>query len=407
MTSVDSIKKQFPFFSQTKNGKAWAFLDNAASCQKPGSVLKTMDEVYRTTYAGVHRGIYDMAENSTKLYEDARRLVGDFLGAASADEIIFTKNTTESINLAAYSLSHILRPGDEILLTEMEHHANLVPWQQTAVRTGAKLRFIPLDGDYCLDLGGLNKLLNARTKIVAVSGMSNVLGTINDLPDLIKQAHKVGAVVLVDAAQASAHVRLSVKNLDCDLLAFSGHKIYGPSGVGVLYGKTELLNTMPPFLTGGHMIEDVWYDRATWNKAPAKFEAGVPPIVEVIGLGEAIKFVNEIGWDYILKHERELTDYGLEKLPAVDGLKLLGPHDASRRGPVFSFTLEGVHAHDVAGILNEYVVAVRAGHHCAAPLHKKYGLVATTRASCGVYNTRDDIDRLVEGLEKAKKILVD
>ncbi|HBV33620.1 TPA: cysteine desulfurase [Patescibacteria group bacterium] len=405
MTSVDSIKKQFPFFSQTKNGKPWAFLDNAASCQKPESVLKKMDEVYRTTYANVHRGIYDMAENGTKLYEGVRELVANFLGARSVDEIIFTKNTTEAINLAAYSLSRRLKPGDEILLTEMEHHANLVPWQQAALRTGAKLKFIPLNDDFCLDLSGLHSLLGVKTKIVALSAMSNVLGTVNDLADLIKKAHAVGAVVLVDAAQAAAHLKLNVKDLDCDLLAFSGHKIYGPSGVGVLYGKAESLNNMPPFLTGGHMIADVWYDRATWNTIPAKFEAGTPPIVEVIGLGAAVKFINSVGWDFILNHEKELTRSGLKKLLSVDGLKLLGPKDASRRGPVFSFTLDGVHAHDVAGILNEYGVAVRAGHHCTAPLHKKYGIVATTRASCGIYNTTEDIDRLVVGLERARKML--
>ncbi|MFH1866735.1 MAG: SufS family cysteine desulfurase [Patescibacteria group bacterium] len=405
MLDPNSIKKQFPIFSQTKAGKSWAFLDSAASAQKPQSVLDAMDAVYKTTYANIHRGIYDLAEEATRQYEEARIEIAKFIGAQEPTEIIFTKNTTESINLVAYSVSSMLKPGDEILVTEMEHHANLIPWQQAAARAGAKLRLIPVGHDFRLDISKLDELINSKTKIVAVTAMSNALGTVNDIKLIIHIAHKLGAWVLIDAAQAAAHYPINVKELDCEFLAFSGHKIFGPSGVGVLYGKKDILKKIPPFLTGGHMIEDVWYDRATWAELPAKFEAGTPPISEVIGLGEAVKFIYKLGWSNIIEHERSLTEYGLAKLKIVKGLKLFGPSEISSRGSLFSFTLEKVHAHDVAGILNESGVAVRVGHHCNAPLHKKFGLVATTRASCSIYNTAEDIDRLVEALEKAKKML--
>ncbi|MFH1111746.1 MAG: SufS family cysteine desulfurase [Patescibacteria group bacterium] len=405
MLDINKIKEQFPFFKQLKNGKPWVFLDNAASSQKPESVLRVMDEFYRTSYANVHRGIYDVAENATALFESARETVARFVGTPDASEIIFTKNTTEAINFLAYTLGATLKHGDEILLTEMEHHANLVPWQQAILRTGAKLRFIPLDSNFRLDLSKLSEVLNQHTRIVSVTAMSNVLGTINDIKYIIEQAHKYKAKVVIDAAQALAHFPLNVTELDCDFLAFSGHKIFGPSGIGVLFGKQEYLKLLPPFLTGGHMISDVWWDHATWNEIPAKFEAGTPPITEGVGFGEAIKFINEIGWPSIIEHEKKLTDYGLEQLQKMNNLQLFGPKDSISRGALFSFTLDKIHAHDVAGILNESGVAARAGHHCAAPLHKKFGLTATTRASCAVYNTTEDIDRLVDGLKQAQKML--
>lgn len=405
MINISKIRNHFPFFKVKKRGQPWVFLDSAASSQKPLSVIKIVSDVYAKSYANIHRGIYDIAENATKMYEDTRALVVKFLNATYFEEIIFTKNTTEAFNLLSYSLRPILKPGDEILLTEMEHHANLVPWQQTVLATGAKLKFIPLRKDYRLQLTKLNKLINVRTKIVSVTAMSNVLGTINDVKTIGRLAHQVGAIMIVDAAQFSAHEPIDVKKINCDFLAFSSHKIFGPGGVGVLYGKKHLLENMSPFLTGGHMIEDVTWNKATWNALPAKFEAGTPAIAEVIGLGEAIKFINRVGWQNIKSYEKQLTKYALEKLKAVKGLKLFGPKEVKGRGPVFSFVLKGVHAHDVAGILNEEGVAIRAGHHCAAPLHKKLGVVATARASLAIYNTKNDIDRLVDALNKAKQLL--
>ncbi len=405
MLNLDKIRAEFPFFQQKKNGRPWAFLDNAASSQKPERVLGVMDEFYRTTYANIHRGIYDVAEVATAKFEEARAMIANFIKAPDANNIIFTKNTTEAINLVAYSLGTTLKIGEEILLSEMEHHANLIPWQQAAQRTGAKLCFIPIKQDFRLDLTLLKDLLNKKTRVVSITVMSNTLGTVNDIKYIIDQAHKVGAVVLIDAAQAAVHQPIDVGKLDCDFLAFSSHKIYGPCGIGALYGKAEALASLPPFLTGGHMISDVWFDRATWNEASGKFEAGTPPITEAIGFAEAVRFIQGIGWPAIEKHEHDLTNYGLEQLKKIDGLKLFGPTDSQERGALFSFTLAKLHAHDVAGILNELGVAVRAGHHCTAPLHKKFGLVATTRASCAIYNTREDIDRLVEGIKQAQKLL--
>ncbi len=400
-----TIIKYFPFFKVRKHGRPWIFLDSAASTQKPDSVIKSLTKVYETTYANIHRGIYDIAENATFLFEDTRKTIARFINAGEPAEIIFTKNTTEGINLLSYTLRSILKPGDEILLSEMEHHANMVPWQQAALASGAKLKFIPIKNDYRLQISGLNKLIGARTKIVSITAMSNVLGTVNDVKAIAKLAHAVGALMIVDAAQFAAHEEIDVQKLNCDFLVFSSHKIFGPSGVGVLYGKRKLLEDMPPFLTGGHMIDDVSWRQSTWNQIPAKFEAGTAAIAEVIAFGAAIKFINKIGWKKIKNYEKSLTKYTLAQLLKIRGLKLFGPKDAADRGPVFSFTLKGVHAHDVAGILNEYNIAIRAGHHCTAPLHKKLGIAATARASLAIYNTKEDVDKLVEGLVRVKKVM--
>ncbi|MFA4936748.1 MAG: SufS family cysteine desulfurase [Patescibacteria group bacterium] len=405
MFNVNIIRNQFPFFKQKKNNKNWAFLDNAASSQKPEIVLRAMDEFYRTTYANIHRGIYDIAEVATTKFEQARDMVAKFINAPSSDNIIFTKNATEAINLVAYTLGTTFKPNEEILLSEMEHHANLIPWQQVARRMGAKLRFIPVTQDYRLDLAKLDELLNNKTRLVSIVAMSNTLGTINDIKYIIDKARKLGALVLVDGAQAVVHNPINVQQLDCDFLVFSSHKIYGPSGIGALYGKKEILESLPPFLTGGHMIADVGWNNATWSEVPGKFEAGTPPITEAIGFAEAIRFIQEIGWTAIENYEQELTNYALEQLKMINGLQLFGPADNHDRGALFSFTLNKFHAHDIAGVLNELGIAVRAGHHCTAPLHKKFGLIATTRASCAIYNTKEDIDRLVDGIKQVQKIL--
>ncbi len=405
MLNLDKLRVDFPFFLQKKNSKAWAFLDNAASAQKPEVVIKAIDDLYRTHFANIHRGVYDMAELSTLEFEETRQAVASFINAREPVEIIFTKNTTEALNLLAYALGSTLKIGSEVVLSEMEHHANLVPWQQACKRSGAILKFIPVTSEFRLDLNNLEEIITPKTKIVSVVVTSNALGTINEIEKIIIQARKVGALAILDAAQSVPHQATDVQKLNCDFLVFSGHKIYGPTGVGVLYGRKELLESMPPFLTGGHMINEVTYQDTTWGPLPAKFEAGTSAIADVIGLRAAIEYINKIGWQDITAWEYDLTKYGLEKLQAVEGLKLFGTADSKNRCPVFSFSVGGLHAHDLASILNDEGVAVRAGHHCTQPLHRKFGLLATTRASCALYNTKEDIDRLVEGIKKAQKML--
>ncbi len=405
MLNVEKIRADFPFFLQKKNGQSWAFLDNAASTQKLEAVLHVMDNLYRTHFANIHRGVYDIAEAATQDFEETRNLVAKFINASQPEEIIFTKNTTEALNALAYTLGFNLKAGDEVVLSEMEHHANLVPWQQACQRTGAILKFIPVTPEFRLNLNNLDKIISSKTKVVSVVVTSNVLGTTNKVELIIAQARKVGALVILDGAQSVPHQPTDVQKLDCDFLAFSAHKIYGPTGVGVLYGKRKLLENLSPFLTGGHMIDTVEYQNTTWGPIPAKFEAGTPAIAEVVGFGEVIKYFNKIGWQNILAHEFDLTNYSLKKLQAIKGLKLFGPRDSQHRCPVFTFSIEGLHAHDLASILNDEGVAVRAGHHCTQPLHRKFGLIATTRASCTIYNTKDDINRLVDGIKKAQKIL--
>jgi cysteine desulfurase/selenocysteine lyase len=395
-----ALRDDFPILAeQVGDSQPLVFLDNAASTQRPRQVIDAMSGVYERTYANVHRGIHTLSELSTEQYEAARAKVQRFIHAASFNEVIFTQGSTASINTVARSWGdENLRPGDEILLTVMEHHSNLVPWQQTAARTGAVLRHIPLTPDGQLDLEALPRLLTERTKLVALAAVSNTLGTINPVAEITRAAHAVGALVLVDAAQSVPHMATDVQALDCDFLAFSAHKMLGPSGVGVLYGKERLLDAMPPFLGGGSMINEVRLDRFTPAELPAKFEAGTPPIVPAIGLGAAIDYLERIGLDRIQRHEHELVRYAYDGLSQVEGLRMLGPAPEHRAGLV-SFAFERIHAHEFAQVLNDqFGVAVRAGHHCTQPLHAALGIAASTRASFYLYNTPAEVDRLLEGV---------
>jgi cysteine desulfurase/selenocysteine lyase len=359
-----------------------------------------MERVYRECYANVHRGIYAFSEEATLAYENARDRVASFINAPVREGIIFTRNTTEAINLVAYAWGRMnIRSGDRILLTEMEHHSNLVPWQLLAQEKGAQLVYLPITDDGLLRMDLLDSLLDERVKLVAVTMMSNVLGTVNPVKEIICRAHAAGAVVLVDAAQSVPHMPVDVQDLDCDFLAFSGHKMCGPTGIGVLYGKEALLEAMPPFLGGGDMIRKVEWESATWNRLPWKFEAGTPAFVEGIGLGAAVDYLTGIGMEAIAAHERELTAYALERLSALLGLNIVGP-PAHQRGGVVAFTFRGIHPHDIAHMLDMEGIAVRAGHHCAQPLHRRLGLTATVRASFYLYNTAEEVDALARALER-------
>ncbi len=382
------------------------YLDNAATTQRPRQVIDALVDVYERHYANVHRGIHWLSDQSTDLFEQARDKVRRFIGATRLEEVIFTHGATEGINLVARAWGDAqLKPGDEVLLTEMEHHANLVPWQQAAARTGAVLRHVSLTDDGRLDLDSYDRLLCSKTKIVAVTAMSNVLGTINPVAEIARRAHAAGALVLVDAAQSVPHLPTDVSTLGVDFLAFSGHKMLGPSGVGVLWGRAELLDAMPPFLGGGSMIRRVRLDSFEPADLPAKFEAGTPPIVPAIGLGTAIDYLQQpgLGLDTIHAHEQQLCSYAHQQLSAIEGIRLLGP-SPEHKGGIVSFTLAGVHAHDIAQLLDRHGVAVRAGHHCAMPLHKRLGINASARASFYFYNTRAEVDQLCEALLAAQKV---
>jgi cysteine desulfurase/selenocysteine lyase len=401
-----SLRDDFPILAEEVGDKQpLVFLDNAASTQRPRQVIDAISGVYERTYANVHRGIHTLSELSTEQYELARSKVRQFLNARTFNEVIFTSGTTGAINTVARSWADAnLQPGDEVLLTAMEHHSNLVPWQQAAERTGAVLKHIPLTADGRLDMDALPRLLSERTKLVAVTAVSNTLGTINPVAEIVRQAHAAGALVLVDAAQSVPHVTVDVQSLDCDFLAFSGHKMLGPSGVGVLYGKEALLDAMPPFLGGGSMINEVRLDRFTPAALPAKFEAGTPPIVPAIGLGAAIDYIESIGVENIQRHEHELVRYAYDALSHVDDLRILGPPPEHRAGLV-SFAFERIHAHEFAQVLNDqFGVAVRAGHHCTQPLHAQLGITASTRASFYLYNTPEEVDRLIEGVAAVTRI---
>ncbi|MFQ5341106.1 MAG: cysteine desulfurase [Anaerolineae bacterium] len=401
---VRTIRQDFPILHQEVHGRPLVYLDNAASSQKPRLVIEALDEYYRHYNANVHRGIHALSEQASLAYEKARRKVARFINARSAKEVIWTRNTTEAINLVAYSWGRAsIGPGDEILLTEMEHHSNLIPWQILAQEKGAVLRFIRVTEDGLLDLDGFDELLTERTKLVGIVHMSNVLGTINPVPQIVRQAHAAGAVVLVDGAQSVPHLPVDVRALDCDFLAFSGHKMCGPTGIGVLYGKRGLLEAMPPFMGGGDMIREVFLESSTWNELPWKFEAGTPAIAQAIGMGFAVDYLNGLGMEMVHAHERELVQYALDALSQVGGLTLYGP-PAEMRGGVATFNIPGVHPHDVATILDSEGVAIRAGHHCAQPLMRRYDVPATVRASFYVYNLREEIDVLIDGLDKAKAI---
>jgi cysteine desulfurase / selenocysteine lyase len=399
----EALRADFPILQQTIHGdRPLVFLDNAASTQRPRQVIDVLRRVYERDYANVHRGIHTLSERSTEQYEEAREKTSDFIGAAHLGEVIFTSGTTAGINLVARSWGDAnVKTGDEILVTTMEHHSNLVPWHQLAERTGAVIKHIPITDDGLLVLDELDTLLTDRTKIVAVASVSNVLGTINPIAEMIRRAHAAGAVVLVDAAQSVPHLPTNVQELDADFLAFSGHKMLGPTGIGVLYGREKLLDAMPPFMGGGSMINRVWADRFTSAELPAKFEAGTPPIAPAIALGAAIDYLKLIGLDAIACHEHELVRYACQRLHEIDGLEILGPPPAHRAGLV-SFTLAQPHAHDVAQLLDQQGIAVRAGHHCTWPLHDRLGIAASTRASFYLYNTPVEVDLLVDVVEKIR-----
>jgi len=378
------------------------YLDNAATTHKPEAVLEALGGFYRNSNANVHRSLHTLGEEATAAYEQSRETVRRFLNAASIAEIVFTRGTTEAINLVAHSWGGAaLRPGDEILLTEIEHHSNLVPWQLAAASAGAVLRFVPVDGEGRLRLEELEGLWSERTRLAAVTHVSNVFGTTTDVRRLAEYAHARGVPVLVDSAQGVPHLRVDVRELDCDFLAFSGHKIYGPMGIGVLYGREELLDAMPPYQGGGEMIRSVWPERATWNELPYKFEAGTPNVAAAVGLQAALEYVTALGPDEIRHYEEQLADYARHRLAEVPGLVLHGPRRGG--GTVISFTFPDLHPHDVAQVLDRHGVAVRAGHHCAQPLMRKLGLAATLRASVAFYNTPEEIDRLIAALGAARE----
>ena len=400
-----NVWKDFPALSrEVRPGVSLVYLDSAATSQKPEVVLETLDTFYRKHNANIHRGIHVLAEEATAAYESAREKVAAFINASSSDEIVFTGNTTESINLIAQTWGRAnLKPGDRILLSEMEHHSNLIPWQLLASERDLELDFIPVTPEGTLDMDGFQELLQKEPKLVGITHMSNVLGTINPVKEIIHEARRVGAVTLVDAAQSVPHFAVDVSSLNADFMAFSGHKMCGPSGIGILYGRRDLLEEMPPFMGGGEMIKKVEFRSFTVNDLPHKFEAGTPPIAEAVGLGAAVDYLSELGMDDVAAHEKELITYALDRLDEIEGLNLFGP-EVEKKGGVASFTMEGIHPHDVAQILDHHGIAVRAGHHCAQPLHDKFGISATARASFYLYNTLDDIDRLVEGLYQVKDI---
>ena len=416
MASLDisAIKRDFPILSRKiRETNRLVYLDSGATSQKPKSVLDAERDFYTQHNAAVHRGAHQLAEEATELYEGAREKVAAFIGA-DVDEVIFTKSATESINAIAYSMGnaqsgsrfHISR-GDRIVVSEMEHHANLIPWQELAKRTGAELVWFKVTDDGRLDLTNISDLINARTKIVALTHQSNVLGTINPLEDIVKRTHEIGALFVLDACQSVPHYQVNVKSLDIDFIAFSGHKMLGPTGVGILWGRKELLDEMPPFLTGGSMIETVTMESATYLDAPKRFEAGVPNMAQAVGLGAAVDYLSAIGLDAVHSHETELTRAAISGLQTITGLTIIGPTDMTLRGGVVSFAIEGIHPHDLGQALDSYGIAVRTGHHCAWPLMRRFKTVATTRASFYLYNDLDDINALVDGVERARKYFVE
>ncbi len=399
MLDVQRIRQDFPILSRTVHDKPLVYLDNAATTQKPRQVIDALTNYYCRYNANIHRGLHALAEEATDAYERVREDVARFIHAPSSRSVVFTRNTTESLNLVAHAWGRAnLKPGDQILLTEMEHHSNLVPWQLVANATGATLAFVGVTDDGQLKMDDYARLLSAKTKLVSVTHMSNSLGTINPIAQIIRQAHAVGAVVVIDAAQSVPHLSVDVQALECDFLAFSAHKMLGPTGVGVLYGKEALLEAMPPFLGGGEMIADVQLTHSTWNEVPWKFEAGTPNIADVIAFGEALAYLRRLGLDAVRAHEQELVGHALARLREMDDVTVYGPRRIEDRGGVVSFNLRGLHPHDVGTILDHEGVAIRAGHHCTKPLMRRFGLAATARASVYVYNTREEIDRLIEAL---------
>lgn len=396
-----AARADFPLLSRLFDGRELAYLDNAATSQKPLAVIEATSRYYSRGNANVHRAIHALGEEATAAYEDARAKVARFIGAAKDSEIVFTRGTTESINLVASAWGQTLDSGDAILLTAMEHHSDIVPWQLATSRRGGRILVVRIEGDGSLDIGRMAREWDPRIRLVALTHASNVLGTVNDVKAVAEIAHARGALVLVDAAQSVPHAAIDVRDLGCDFLAFSGHKMYGPMGIGVLYGRESLLDSMPPWMGGGDMIRSVSFERSTWNDLPWKFEAGTPNVAGAIGLGAAIDYIGSVGWDSIRAREDELSSYALERLSAVDGVAIYG--SAPSRCPVFSFNLAAVHAHDLAQFLDSRGVAVRAGHHCAQPLMRVLGIPAAVRASLAFYNTEAEIDRLVDGLAGASR----
>jgi cysteine desulfurase/selenocysteine lyase len=402
---IQKIRGDFPILAREVHGKPLVYLDNAATSQKPRQVIEALVDYYEHYNANIHRGVHALAEEATERYEATRRKVARFIGADGPDTIVFTRNTTESINLVAYAWGRQhLGEGDEILLTEMEHHSNLVPWQILAQEKGARLRFAEIREDGTLDLGQVRELIGPRTKLVSMVHMSNVLGTINPVAEVARMAHAAGVLMLVDGAQSVPHMPVRVSDLDCDFLAFSSHKMLGPTGVGVLGGRRELRENMPPFLGGGEMIEDVSREVATYNVLPWKYEAGTPNIADVVAFGAAIDYLENVGMAAIREHERELAAYALESIAAQPDVSVYGPSDAARRGAVVAFNLGDVHAHDLATVLDYEGIAIRAGHHCCMVLAKKLDLAASARASFYLYNTEQEVDALVGALSQAREI---
>ncbi len=401
---VSSLRSLFPVLERQVHGKPLVYLDNAATTQKPLAVIQALDNYYRHYNSNIHRGVHTLSEEATTAYEEARTRIARFINAASDKQTIFTRNATEAINVVAHSWGRAnLGPGDEVLITEMEHHSNIVPWQILQEQLGFTLRYVPITDGGLLDLSDLDTLLNERTKLFAFVHVSNVLGTINPAAQLVQAAHAVGALALIDASQSVPHMPVDVQALDADFLVFSGHKLCGPTGIGILYGKRELLEAMPPFMGGGDMIREVKMSGSRWNTLPYKFEAGTPAIAEGIGLGAAVDFLQEVGMDWIWQHEHALTSYAYERLAQVEGLRIIGP-GPEQRGGLVAFTLNDIHPHDLSAVLDNDGVAIRAGHHCAQPIHDRLGIVASARASFYLYNTFEEVDKLVVGLEKAGQI---
>jgi len=405
VSDLSHLRGDFPILSREMNGHPLVYLDSAATTQKPVRVLEAMDGFYRRTNANVHRGTYALAEEATALYEGARAKVAAFIHAASPREVVFVRGTTSAINTVAYGWGlHHLRPGDRVLLTIMEHHANVVPWQLVARHTGAELVYLPMDAGYRVDLTALDRMLDERVKVVGITGMSNVLGTIPPVAEVTAAARRAGAISVVDAAQLVPHSPTDVQALGADFLAFSAHKMLGPTGIGALWGRLDLLEAMEPAEGGGEMIRDVDFQTSTWAEVPQKFEAGTPPIAEAVGFGAAVDYLSAIGMEAVRAHEADLAAFALARLAEVPGLTVYGPTEVVDRGGVISFTLGDIHPHDLATILDQQGVAIRAGHHCARPLHRVLDVPATARASFYVYNTREDVDALIKALAEARRL---
>jgi cysteine desulfurase/selenocysteine lyase len=400
MLDVKAIRKDFPILSRQVYGKPLVYLDNAATSQKPTAVIKALTEYYEGYNSNIHRGVHALSMEATDRYEEARQKCADFIGSPIVENLIMVRNTTEAINLVAQSWAqHNIGPGDEILTTHMEHHSNLVPWQKVVKDRGAELKFIPLTHEQTLDLSDLDRLLTSRTKLVALNHMSNVLGTINPVKELSQAAHRVGAKILIDGAQSVPHMKVDVKDLDCDFLAFSGHKMLAPTGIGVLYVKQEVLESMEPFLRGGEMVKQVWDDHATWNDLPMRFEAGTPNIADTIAMGVAVDYMEALGMENVRQHEISITEYALNAFEELKDVTVFGPRDVIQRGGIVSFYSGDVHPHDIGTMLDREGIAIRTGHHCAMPLMNKLAVPATARASFYIYNTEEEVDLLVSTLK--------